>query len=39
MVGDFTSESSIGTGLMATRVAVAANIQAHLAVRIMLGLI
>lgn len=39
MVGDFTSESSIGTGLMATRVAVAANIQAHLAVRIILELL
>ncbi|MEF3254322.1 MAG: sulfur carrier protein ThiS adenylyltransferase ThiF [Deferribacterales bacterium] len=37
LVGDLKSGADVGMGLMATRVAVAANIQANLAVRIMLG--
>lgn len=37
IVGDFKTEASMGMGLMAPRVAVAANIQANLAVRILLG--
>jgi sulfur carrier protein ThiS adenylyltransferase len=36
IVGDFENEAKIGQGLMATRVAVAANIQANLAVRYIL---
>lgn len=37
IVGDFVSEAKEGRGLMATRVAVAAGIQANLAVRLVLG--
>ncbi|ADR17986.1 sulfur carrier protein ThiS adenylyltransferase ThiF [Calditerrivibrio nitroreducens] len=37
LVGDLESEAKPGMGLMAPRVAVAANIQANLAVRILLG--
>ena len=37
IVGDFENEAKPNQGLMATRVAVAANIQAHLAVRYIMG--
>ncbi len=37
IVGDMVNEARPGCGLMATRVAVAANMQAHLAVRYLLG--
>ena len=37
VVGDFEHEAKKGSGLMATRVAVAANIQANLAVKYILG--
>jgi len=37
IVGDFTSEAAVGRGLMATRVVIAAGIQANLAVRLVLG--
>ncbi|TCK61558.1 sulfur carrier protein ThiS adenylyltransferase ThiF [Seleniivibrio woodruffii] len=37
IVGDFTSEAAVGRGLMATRVVIAAGIQANLAVRLILG--
>lgn len=37
IVGDFRSEAVVGRGLMATRVAIAAGIQANLAVRLVLG--
>ncbi len=37
IVGDFENEAKKGSGLMATRVAVAANIQANLAVKYILG--
>jgi sulfur carrier protein ThiS adenylyltransferase len=37
IVGDFVNEAKPGQGLMAPRVAVAANIQANLAVRYILG--
>lgn len=37
IVGDFRSEAIVGRGLMATRVAIAAGIQANLAVRLVLG--
>ncbi|MCX8084272.1 MAG: sulfur carrier protein ThiS adenylyltransferase ThiF [Calditerrivibrio sp.] len=37
LVGDFETEARPGMGLMAPRVGVAANIQANLAVRILLG--
>ena len=37
IIGDFTSEAKPGQGLMATRVAIAAGIQANLAVRLVLG--
>lgn len=37
IVGDFKTEASMGMGLMAPRVSVAANSQANLAVRILLG--
>jgi sulfur carrier protein ThiS adenylyltransferase len=37
IVGDFTNEAKVGQGLMSTRVTVAANIQANLAVRYILG--
>jgi sulfur carrier protein ThiS adenylyltransferase len=37
IVGDFENEAKPGQGLMATRVAVAANIQANLAVNYILG--
>lgn len=37
LVGDFVSEAKVGQGLMATRVSIAANIQANLAVRHVLS--
>jgi sulfur carrier protein ThiS adenylyltransferase len=37
VVGDFVNEARPGQGLMAPRVAVAANTQANLAVRYILG--
>jgi sulfur carrier protein ThiS adenylyltransferase len=37
IVGDFTSEAAVDRGLMATRVVIAAGIQANLAVRLVLG--
>lgn len=37
IIGDFENEAKEGVGLMATRVSVAANIQANLAVRHILG--
>lgn len=37
LVGDFVSEARVGRGLMATRVVIAAGIQANLAVRFILG--
>ncbi len=37
IVGDFVNEAKQGLGLMATRVAVAANIQANIAIRKILG--
>jgi len=37
LIGDFVSEAKIGQGLMATRVSIAANIQANLAVRHVLS--
>jgi len=39
IVGDFVNEARPGEGLMATRVAVAANMQANLVVRYLLGLL
>jgi sulfur carrier protein ThiS adenylyltransferase len=37
MVGDLETEAGIGCGLMASRVAVAANHEANAAVRLILG--
>ncbi len=37
ILGDFTNEATFGEGLMATRAAIAANIQANIAVRHILG--
>ncbi|BAI81450.1 thiamine biosynthesis protein ThiF [Deferribacter desulfuricans SSM1] len=39
IVGDFINEAKPGEGLMATRVAVAANMQANLVIRYLLGLL
>ncbi len=37
IVGDFTNEAAPGSGLMASRAAIAANIQANIAIRHILG--
>lgn len=37
LIGDFVNEARVGQGLMATRVGVAANMQAHIAVKYLLG--
>jgi sulfur carrier protein ThiS adenylyltransferase len=37
LIGDFVSEAKVGQGLMATRVGIAANIQANIAVRHVLS--
>ncbi|MDY6821150.1 MAG: sulfur carrier protein ThiS adenylyltransferase ThiF, partial [Deferribacterota bacterium] len=38
LIGDFISEAKVGQGLMASRVNVAASMQAHLAIQLLLGI-